>query len=48
MVGLHVRAAGAEEPVFRQTLDADLGVEPKVAADPLICRAQHAEQPAAR
>jgi hypothetical protein len=36
MVGLHVRAAGAQEPVFRQTLDADLGVEPKVAADPRL------------
>jgi len=36
MVGLHVRAAGADEPVFRQTLDTDLGVEPKVAADPAL------------
>lgn len=36
MVSLHVAAAGVMEPVVRLTLDADLGVEPAVAADPAI------------
>jgi len=36
MVSLHVAAAGVVEPTIRLTLDADLGVEPAVAADPAI------------
>jgi hypothetical protein len=36
MVTLHVAAAGVDDPFLRQTLDADLGVMPEVAADPAI------------
>ena len=39
MVTLHVAAAGIEDPSLRQTLDADLGVRPRVAADPAIVEA---------
>lgn len=36
MVSLHVAAAGVDEPIQRNTLDADVAVEPTVARDPRV------------
>ncbi len=36
MVSLHVAASGVDDPVLRQTLDADMGVEQEVAGDPAL------------
>lgn len=36
MVSLHVAAAGVDEPIQRNTLDADLAVKPTVARDPRV------------
>jgi hypothetical protein len=36
MVSLHVAASGMDDPVLRQTLDADMGVEQQVAGDPAL------------